>query len=337
MNWHAPEKVLITGGHETGGVASFAEGLESGFAQLGMPCEIIRPSRILSRWSELRDRRVLKILSTTAVLAVPIARRAICVAHGVPQVPGQGWAKVAGFVASYKMANATSGARLVCVSHYLAAHLRAFYNVKVDAVVHNPVKSLYLEHLPAIENDRIYITYVGRLVPAKNLDCLLPPIRDLLDDYPHLRALIVGDGPVLGILSAMTGDDPRVEFRTGLSSLEVRDYLRHSKVFVSGNPTEGFGITYVEALSQGCTVAMPASGGGIEIALSRVGDAIHLFPISLERGEVLEVLRRAVNSKPLSPVPVDMYSAKAIALGYLDVDRGFPAATTETVAQTVHT
>jgi glycosyltransferase involved in cell wall biosynthesis len=336
VSWHAPEKVLITGGHETGGVASFAEGLESGFAELGIASEVIRPSQVLSRWRELHDQRVLKILSTTAVLAVPFTKRAICIAHGLPYLPEQGWAKAAGFIASYKLANAVRSARLVSVSYYSAVHLYAFFGVRVDAVIHNPVKPLYLEPFQASDDERTYVTYVGRLVPAKNLNRVLPAIRDLLDDHARFRALIIGDGPELGTLSAMMGDDPRVEFKTNLSDLEVRDYLRHSKIFVSGHPTEGFGITYVEALSQGCVVAMPASGGGIEIALPRLGDAVHLFPISLGRAEVVEVLRRAVNAKPLFPVPVDNYSAKAVALDYLDVDRGFSAAT-ETVTQTVRT
>ena len=85
-----PSKVLITGGHEIGGVRSFAEGLRAGFTELGIPVEIVSPSRILLLWRELRDPRILKILSTSAVFAAPFARRAICMAHGVPQAISQG-------------------------------------------------------------------------------------------------------------------------------------------------------------------------------------------------------------------------------------------------------
>lgn len=49
-----------------------------------MPVEIISPSRIFSRLQELRDPRILKILSTTAIYAAPFARRSICMAYGVP-------------------------------------------------------------------------------------------------------------------------------------------------------------------------------------------------------------------------------------------------------------
>ena len=68
MNTELPTKVLITGGREVGGLSTFAEGLREGFAELGVPAEIVRPSRILSHWRELRDPGVLKILSLVSAL-----------------------------------------------------------------------------------------------------------------------------------------------------------------------------------------------------------------------------------------------------------------------------
>lgn len=71
-----PARVLITGGREIGGVASFADASRAGFRDLGVTAEIVSPLRIFARWRDLRDLRVLKILSTTAVFAAPFARRA---------------------------------------------------------------------------------------------------------------------------------------------------------------------------------------------------------------------------------------------------------------------
>lgn len=322
MNWQPPSKVLMTGGRETGGVASFAEGLKTGFSELGIPSEVIGPSQILSRWRELRSEQVLKILSTTAALAVPFARRTICIAHGVPYLPEQGWSKSAAMILSSKMANATRGARLVSVSDYSAVHLHAFFGVRTDAVIRNPAKPLYVEPFHAGDYERRYVTYVGRLVLAKKLDRVLPLVRSVLDENPQLRGLVIGDGPERAKLTAIVGNDPRIEFKTNLSDEEVRDYLRHTRLFISGHPTEGLGITYIEALSQGCVVAMPASGGGIEIALPSLGDAVHLFPISLEREEVLKVLRRALKAEP-TPISMEPYKARAVASAYLAVDRTF--------------
>ena len=222
-------------------------------------------------------------------------------------------------LACYKLANITS-AQLISVSDYLAVHMRAFYGITADAVVHNPVKPLYLEKDES-QVQRNYITYVGRLVAYKNIDRVLMPVFDLLNENPELRACIIGDGPERQRLQQMAANHPRVEFMGQPSDSQVREHLRRTKIFVSGHVTEGFGITYVEALSQGCVVAMPASGGGIEIALQRVGSSVQLLPISLNRQEVLVVLRCALKIE--APMPVESYSARAVASAYLDVDRRF--------------
>src|SRR5258708_27352699 len=108
-----PEKVLITGGHEVGGVASFAEGLAQGFTALGIPSEVIPPSAILSRRRELCDPSVLKILSTSAVLAAPIARQAICIAHETTRPYFQAFRNVQAVMVSFNLPNACFGTQLV--------------------------------------------------------------------------------------------------------------------------------------------------------------------------------------------------------------------------------
>ena len=313
-----PKRVLITGGHEIGGVDSFAQALAGGFQDLGIPAEVLTPGQLLRRWRALRDPDVLKILSTTAVFAAPLARRVICIAHGIPSVEAQGWSRVFGVPFSYKYANAVPGAQLVAVSHYTAAHIGSIFNVRFDGVVLNPIKSIYLES-PEAAPDRCYVTFVGRLVALKNLHRLLPAVLDLLEEIPWLRACIIGDGPQRSELVAIAGGHERLEFRGNPDDRTVREYLRRTKVFISGNTTEGLGITFLEALSQGCVVAMPACGGGLELALERIGHGIQLLPISLDRGEVLSILRRAVQLECV-PMPVGAYSPRAVAAAYLEVD-----------------
>lgn len=321
MKWTPPERVLITGGREIGGVDSFAEGLSSGFGELGIPSEIIRPSRLTTKIGELRSRRILKILSTFGMLALPFARRAICMIHGVSLVPWHGWTKTLVNLGCYKMANALPSVQLVAVSDYIAVHMAAFYNLHIDAVVRNPVKRIYLTTYSGQER-RHYITFVGRLIPCKNVHRILPAISEVLNENPDLRACIIGEGPERAALQDSAIDDQRIEFRAHATDDEIREHLRRTKVFVSGHPTEGFGITYAEALSQGCAVVMPASGGGLEIVLDKIGDAVHLLPISLRHSEVVAVFRRALRAQPSAP-PMESYSPRAAASAYLDVDRLF--------------
>jgi glycosyltransferase involved in cell wall biosynthesis len=331
MSSSTPSKVLITGGREIGGVQSFAESLRSGFSSFGIPVEIVKPSSILKHWRELRDSQVLKILSTTAVFAAPFARRAICMAHGVPRADYQGWSTTIGVIASYKLANLSSGTQLVAVSHYTAATLRAVFNVRSDAVIYNPAKPIYLEAPDEADSERCYITYVGRLIAAKNLHRIIPAVRDLLDEAPGLRMCIIGAGEQRSELEALAGNDPRFEFKGSLDDETVREYLRRTKVFVSGNEVEGFGITYLEAIAQGCIVVMPGSGGGLEIAPESVGYVVQLLPLSWGRREVLATLQRALR-QTWSPICTDKFTIGAAVHSYLRVDSFFQA--TGRLAQT---
>ena len=320
MSVAPPDKVLITGGHEVGGLSSFAQALGRGFAAFGIKSEIIRPSELLFRWSDLRNPGVLKVLNTSAILAAPLAKRSICVAHGTTSARDQGWVTCIASLVSYKLANAFRHARLVAISHYVAIHLNNIFNISIDATIRNPVDEMFLEPFDQQASERCYVTFVGRLVRCKGLNRLLPAIRVLLDENDSLRCRIVGDGPERSNLEKIVSGDDRIEFVGPRDHCYVREQLRRTKVFISGAPNEGFGIAYLEALSQGCNVVMPACGGGLEIALQRIGNGIYLIPISLDEKEVIVALRMAAEREPPT-VPLDEYSVKSIAAAYLDVDR----------------
>lgn len=316
-----PSRILISGGREIGGVASFAEALRAGFSSLGIAAEVIAPAGILRRWRDLRDPEVLKILSTTAVFAAPLSRRAICVAHGFPRADMQGWIKTVAILASYKLAN--WNCRLAAVSHYSAVHLRALFKIRVDAVIHNPLNELFLEENRLEENGseahvRDTITFVGRLHSSKRLDAIVHAIRAMLGEHPNLRGAVIGDGFLRPALEAAAGGDPRIEFTGPLPQDEVRRWLRRTQVFVSGCETEALGIAYLEALSQGCAVVMPASGGGLEIAPELIGRTIHVFSGGGCEA-VARALRAALATVP-APVSLSEYSPRAIAQAYLATD-----------------
>jgi glycosyltransferase involved in cell wall biosynthesis len=315
-----PARVLITGGREIGGVAAFAEGLRAGFSEMSIPAEIVAPSKILQRWRDLRDPRVLKILSTTAVFAAPFARRAICMAHGFPRADVQGWIRVMGIVASYRLAGWNS--RLAAVSDYVAVHLCSIFDIRVDAVLRNPLSPLFLEATEEDGPPREYVTYAGRLHPSKGLDRVFPAMCDLIREYPSLRACIIGEGELRGRLEAAAGGDPRIEFKGALSQTELRAWLRRSKVFVSGCETEALGISYLEALSQGCAVVMPACGGGVEIAPDLIGSTIHLFSATPADESIAGALRHALRAEPKT-APLEAYSPRAVARRYLALDEHF--------------
>jgi glycosyltransferase involved in cell wall biosynthesis len=317
-----PERILISGGREIGGIGSFADSLREGFTALGIAAEILPPFGIFRRVRELRDPKILKILSTTAVFAAPFARRTICMAHGFPCVAHQGWLRTLAVIASFKLATVFHGTQLVCVSDYSALHLQSIFGLRVDSVIRNPVHPMFLEEAPEADRERNAMIYVGRLHSAKNIDRLLPAMRDLLDENSGLQICIVGEGPLRPALESLAGGDNRIEFLGGLPLRQVLGRLRCSRVFVSGNPTEPFGIVYLEALSQGCAVAMPASGGGLEIAPELIGRQIFLFPTAMEREDIASALRKALKAEPVIAT-LSNYSASSVCQSYLAVDARF--------------
>ncbi len=318
MSNGTPGKVLITSGKPAGGIASFAEALAAGFEAIGVSARVIQPGQLAGCRRDLRDPSVLKILSTTGVFAAPFTKRCICVAHGFPRIDMQGLVRFAGVAASFQIASQCS--RLVAVSEYAAIHLRTIFNLRVDAVIHNPVHAMFLDDRE--ENPpREYVTFVGRLHPSKRLASIFPAVRALLDQTPGLRACFIGDGPLRGMLESAAGSDPRVEIPGPLPPLRVRAWLRRTRIFVSGCETEALGIAYIEALSQGCTVVMPACGGGLEIAPEQIGAWVHLVSLPIGPDAFLSALRRALNTAP-APPPLASYSARCVAAAYLRVDAG---------------
>jgi glycosyltransferase involved in cell wall biosynthesis len=308
-----PSKVIITSGSAAGGVASFAESLCAGFAALGVPAEVMPPRKIFAHWHDLRNPDVLKILSTTAVFAAPFAPRTLCVAHGFPRADVQGWLKVAGITASFRIANRFS--RLIAVSHYVEVHLRTIFNLRVDAVIHNPLHESFFHYEPSGE-PRDLITFVGRLHPCKGIDRIFPAICELLHENQTLRACFIGGGELRSALEEKSGGNPRIEFTGPLPREAVRAHLRRTKVFVSACETEALGIAYLEALSQGCAVVMPACGGGLEIAPELIGKTIFLFS-NKPNHDVLQAMRRGLEVLPQT-TPLGGYSSCSIAAAYLN-------------------
>jgi glycosyltransferase involved in cell wall biosynthesis len=208
----------------------------------------------------------------------------------------------------------------VVVSGYSALHLESIFNIRVDGVIRNPLHPIFTETRNTAE--RRALTFVGRLHRSKKVDKLLPAMQNVLERYSELEAWVIGDGPQRGELKEIYGENSRIKFWGALSRDEVREKLGESRVFISGNPTEPFGIVFLEALSQGCAVVMPASGGGLEIAPDEIGNSIQLFAVSLNQGEIDAAIERALSVEP-TEVDLSDYAATEVAKKYLQIDGRF--------------
>jgi glycosyltransferase involved in cell wall biosynthesis len=105
------------------------------------------------------------------------------------------------------------------------------------------------------------LLYVGRLSREKDLDVLFAAFARLnrqgLED--QVRLLVVGDGPLRGVLEAQA--PPNATFTGYLRGAELAAVYAAADVFAFPSTSETYGNVILEAMSAGLPVVAPASGG----------------------------------------------------------------------------
>jgi len=114
------------------------------------------------------------------------------------------------------------------------------------------------------------VSFAGRLVPAKGIDCLLQAVAEVRSKGIELRCDIVGNGAEfqkLASLRSRLGLDDAVEFTGPLSIEGVRNILTRSDALVlpsrrTKNWEEQFGLILIEAMAE-ATVTVGSRTGAI--------------------------------------------------------------------------
>ena len=102
------------------------------------------------------------------------------------------------------------------------------------------------------------VIFVGRMIKEKNIDLLIKVISLLKNKFPHIKAVIIGDGPENLALRKLTADMGVADNIRFLGFLEdhndVIAHLKSSRCFVFPSTREGFGIVVIEANACGLPV-----------------------------------------------------------------------------------
>ena len=114
----------------------------------------------------------------------------------------------------------------------------------------------------------ITIGFVGRLVSIKGADLVIPAFAKLLEKCPTARLMIVGDGVLRATMQQQALEnnvEQYVEWK-GLQPYDCLPELYQQMDFVwIPSRSEGFGLTAVEAMANGCIVLASNTGGLPEI------------------------------------------------------------------------
>lgn len=162
-------------------------------------------------------------------------------------------------------------------SHFTKMINNDFYGIKTDAVFHLGVTDKF--YTSAVENSSIdkiphSILFVGKLTKTKGIYNLIRGIKQLTEEKVDYVLRIAGDGIEKEQIQKLIHEhDFTVEFLDRLDQEALVHVYQESEIFISLDPSEPFGIVFLEALLCGCKIVCPITGGQVEY-LNRFLDSV---------------------------------------------------------------
>ena len=107
-------------------------------------------------------------------------------------------------------------------------------------------------------SETMRILFAGRLLALKNVDKLVEAVKGL--SFP-CSLTIVGDGPEMEKLKAMSAGVPNIRMTGQLPRAETIEQMKEADVFIMLSSPETYGLVYLEAMAQGCVTAASLGEG----------------------------------------------------------------------------
>jgi phosphatidylinositol alpha-1,6-mannosyltransferase len=240
--------------------------------------------------------------------------------------------------AAAAIANSRNTARLIESTGWLNSRVHIVYP-GVDASRFHPEADDGTLRRELAPDGGLVLLSVARLHKRKGHDLVLKALPALRRDFPHLKYVIVGDGPerdALTALSSELGISDAVLFRGEITDAQLPAYFAACDIFllptrVEAHDFEGFGIVYLEAAAAG-KPAIGGRNGGVpeavtegETGLLVSGEQVEELRAAIARLASSEELRRRLGNAGMVRARRDFTwerAADMIAAIHRDVSRG---------------
>ncbi len=200
--------------------------------------------------------------------------------------------------------------RCLAVSPYLADLLRQQYPASTWQYLPNVLGEAFLVARPSVgapsiatpsvgipAEDRPFVFLcVARLSPEKGHALLIEAFADAFGGNAKVRLRLVGDGPSLAALEALSrrfGVAAQLDFTGALPAEQVRAEMEGADGLVLASNTETFGVVVIEALACGLPVVSTASGGPDHLVSSANGILVPPADGPALRDALLKMRRQA--------------------------------------------
>jgi glycogen(starch) synthase len=194
-----------------------------------------------------------------------------------------------------------------------------------SVIMPNPFDVREFENFQDIRKSRD-IVFMGRLVPDKGCDLLLRSLAKIKSDGIHASLTIIGDGPEVPALRALTAElelSAQVLFLGAMREGRGKEVARHRIMAVPSRWAEPFGIVALEGIACGCALVASSQGGLAEA----VGACGLLFPngdIALMASALKDLLSRPALCDEIvshGPEHLKRFQPGSIARDYLNFFR----------------
>jgi glycosyltransferase involved in cell wall biosynthesis len=144
--------------------------------------------------------------------------------------------------------------KVIAVSYDVKNSIIHNYGRSDVTVVHNGVDSNFFKPNTASDFDFEYILYTGRHSPEKGLDDLIKSASSVIKEYPKIKYIITGSGPLTNYIKKLidTLDLQENVILTGRVSLsQLLRYYQNASLYILPSLFEGLPTSLMEAMSCG--------------------------------------------------------------------------------------
>ena len=119
---------------------------------------------------------------------------------------------------------------------------------------------------------------VSRLEKIKGMDLVIPAFAEVLKKHPQTKLLIVGDGSLRTTMEQQAtafGCADSITWAGRKQQEELPYWYRQMDIVLMPSRSEGFGLTAIEAMAQGCVVVASETGGLPEVVRHDICGLLH--------------------------------------------------------------
>lgn len=125
---------------------------------------------------------------------------------------------------------------------------------------------------------RFTLGIVSRLETIKGMDLVIPAFAEVLKQHPDTRLVVVGDGTLRSAMEQQAvelGCNDNITWAGRQPQEELEKWYSQMDIVLMPSRSEGFGLTAIEAMANGCVVVASNIGGLPEVVRDKICGLLH--------------------------------------------------------------